>query len=655
MTEGSTMAQTAKRTGGTQPPISAHPVFPVIVALWFAALFGIGSLIMPITLMERMVVAVGLPGIIAAAAPPLGLTAKFAFAVAASVLGALAGLVVARKVVAAQSAAEPGVSVRPARRSESGSAKRPIVATEELGAEGLGQASDTRTGFEEPEEKFESAPIPGRRRALSITDESGPSEYLASVPLPGEDVDNESNQASSLGDQVDDDYEERSGAGMLDLHGFRPPDPNERADRSNVIDEPDAFTAPGGEGEAQVFGTVVGNRMFDAPARHPSSQDDVATGADSDAAEDMTCSPLELTMPEEEDLNFTKPEPETERYNPFAQQVLREHASGDELAPQEVEQVEGSEEDGSQEGQGDLADLAMSDLIERFARALKVADENAAATTAGLAPDSAEPDYDDDDSDAVPFTFQRGGTEKAATPIETGAGGIYADAVTDNDTSVADRPTKVDFDFAAQGNPAVPKALRPLDLAEFESMEEDDEDPFQADFSLAPAQSEGGRMFHRPSENASDSEGPTEAGTSEVATQLFARGNDSDVDDEEEIGGSDDANVGFSSLLSMKRPLSGQDEFVRIEDEDNAAADQQDGSDVGPEPVVTFPGMGVGRVTAEPPSTMRPFDAPPEALPTGGLAPAVPTMPKKKPSDPVETEKALREALEKLQRMSGAA
>jgi hypothetical protein len=105
----------------------------------------------------------------------------------------------------------------------------------------------------------------------------------------------------------------------------------------------------------------------------------------------------------------------------------------------------------------------------------------------------------------------------------------------------------------------------------------------------------------------------------------------------------------------MKRPLSGQDEFVRIEDEDNAAADQQDGSDVGPEPVVTFPGMGVGRVTAEPPSTMRPFDAPPEALPTGGLAPAVPTMPKKKPSDPVETEKALREALEKLQRMSGAA
>ncbi|MHA6332174.1 hypothetical protein ACXYL9_00705 [Qipengyuania sp. CAU 1752] len=648
------MAQTAKRTGGTQAPISAHPVFPAIVALWFAALFGIGSLIMPIVLMERIVVAIGLPGFFSAAAPPLGVTAKLAFAVAASVFGALAGLVIARKVAAAQSGAEASVSVRPARRSEPALAKRPIVATEELGAEGLGPASDTHTGFDEPEDEHGSVPIPGRRRALSITDESGPSEYLASVPVPGEDFHEDIDHASSHGDQVAENHEDSSVEGMLDLGSFCPADPNERADRSNVIDEPDAPATQGGEGEAQVFGAVIGNRLFDAPARHPDTLDYAETDADPGASEAATHSPLELTMPEDEDLNFTKPEPtpETERYNPFAKQDLPQDADEEVLSEEFVEQIEDGEQAGAQESQGDLADLAMSDLIERFAKALKVAEETSAASTAVLAADIAEPNFDEDQ--AVPFTFQRGGAESPAPSAEIEFGNTHADTESDGDTSTGDRPVKVDFEFAARREAAVPMALRPLDLAEFESVEEDDEDPFQNGFTLAPAQSEDGRMFHRPSESAEDSVEPVEADTDDVATQLFARGNDSDAGDEDEIG-SDDANVGFSSLLSMKRPLSGQPEFVRIDDEDDSAADQPDGSDVGPEPVVTFPGMGIGRVTPEPASAMRPFDAPPEATPTGGLAPAVPTAPKNKQSDPAETEKALREALEKLQRMSGAA
>src|SRR5690606_12850028 len=43
-------------------------------------------------------------------------------------------------------------------------------------------------GFDEPVEDLRSAPIPGRRRALSLTEESGPSELLDYAPLPGADA-----------------------------------------------------------------------------------------------------------------------------------------------------------------------------------------------------------------------------------------------------------------------------------------------------------------------------------------------------------------------------------------------------------------------------------------------------------------------------------
>ena len=35
------MSDRSKGKTANQPPVSAHPAFPVIVALWFAALFGI--------------------------------------------------------------------------------------------------------------------------------------------------------------------------------------------------------------------------------------------------------------------------------------------------------------------------------------------------------------------------------------------------------------------------------------------------------------------------------------------------------------------------------------------------------------------------------------------------------------------------------------
>ena len=50
-------------------PISAHPAFPAIVALWFAALLGLGSLVLPVAVIERLVMLTHISSIIPAAEP----------------------------------------------------------------------------------------------------------------------------------------------------------------------------------------------------------------------------------------------------------------------------------------------------------------------------------------------------------------------------------------------------------------------------------------------------------------------------------------------------------------------------------------------------------------------------------------------------------
>ncbi|MBD3730835.1 MAG: hypothetical protein IE933_14140, partial [Sphingomonadales bacterium] len=126
-------------------PISSHPVFPAVVALWFASLFGIGSMVLPAALLEKLVTVTGIASLVPAAAPPLGITARLAIALAGVVVGVVSGLLVARKVIAAQAAhAAPSRTIRakaatPKRndRHDDSPAKRPIFAHEELGEDGL--------------------------------------------------------------------------------------------------------------------------------------------------------------------------------------------------------------------------------------------------------------------------------------------------------------------------------------------------------------------------------------------------------------------------------------------------------------------------------------------------------------------------------------
>lgn len=83
-------------------PLASHPAFRYMVALWFAALLGFGTYVMPAGVFERAVDATGLAGILPAAAPPLGETARLLISAVAAVLGALLGLFVASRAGSAE-------------------------------------------------------------------------------------------------------------------------------------------------------------------------------------------------------------------------------------------------------------------------------------------------------------------------------------------------------------------------------------------------------------------------------------------------------------------------------------------------------------------------------------------------------------------------
>ncbi len=159
-------AQDRKSTETGKPPISAHPAFPAIVALWFAALFGFGSLILPTALLERVVSLTGLPAIIPAAAPPLGFTAQALLAGGAAIGGAIMGVLLARIVARAHRAGAPA-------RLADGVTRKAIRAHDELGEEGLDGPSAA----------------PSRRRKLALYRDYEAEEQVEDYPLEDEEED----------------------------------------------------------------------------------------------------------------------------------------------------------------------------------------------------------------------------------------------------------------------------------------------------------------------------------------------------------------------------------------------------------------------------------------------------------------------------------
>ncbi|UIP07475.1 hypothetical protein LY632_03495 [Erythrobacter sp. SDW2] len=639
-------ARTAQRKGAGQPPISAHPAFPAIVALWFAALFGIGTLVLPDILIERLVDATGIAVVVPAAAPPIGITAKLTLAAMAAVFGVVAGIFVARKVVESQTATKPAQSPRKAARNqEEAPAKRPIVATEELGEEGLGPVADD----DDQPAQAGKPPLPGRRRALSVTDDSGTSQYLSHVPLPGEGYPGERGQQAAI----------RSFDGPLE---FETADPANRRDGSNLVPDAPDLAELHAEEHGEILGdlrnpaTAEAPRPFDVPLAFPVQPDMGGDGADyhaSPAQDDQTPrepGPVLFGMPHEEDSmssnsrggqpapsasdnpfgNHTAPPaeeaprqvfgaPQPAPFAPPPAPVFASHS----FAPTGFAAAPSAGEAAPAAPAAALAELSMSELIARFARAMQAHDAAPAPTPATDDPfEQAEP--------AVPFGL--------AQPEEQDpAAASASEAPIAMPSFAPPQPTPEIAASAAERTNPLPAALRPLDLGAFEE-DDGEDDPFAATpgFSFGVPE----RMFARPAEVAAAPAPAPFAAPAEPAMPAAFADPLAGAEDEDDDG-NDDA---YSSLLSMKSPLGIHREFPRVEEDDEAALAG------APEAVVVFPGQQAPTTNAA-----RPFDAPVGIEAPGGLSRAVPTMPAQRPADPAETERALREALEKLQRMSGAA
>ena len=141
---------TAHKPGNSRkpaPPLTAHRLFPPLLALWFSALFSLGSLAMRPAVLEAVVLALRIDQVLPFAAPPLGMTARVLLAVAMAALGAILGLLLARRLARTGSMPIPAGTTVPA----------------------------------DPE-----APAPVRRRKLSTEAKQVPPDYaFSSAPLPG--------------------------------------------------------------------------------------------------------------------------------------------------------------------------------------------------------------------------------------------------------------------------------------------------------------------------------------------------------------------------------------------------------------------------------------------------------------------------------------
>ncbi len=152
-------------------PITANPLFPLVTALWFATLLGLGSFATAPALLEGPVVALGIPAWIPAAAPPLGFTTRAIFAVAMLGLGAVFGYNLG-KFLGRDKTASPVRARGPGKKDSaaaSAQAWRPINANEDLGAPLDAPVTDA------------AAP---RRRALTQSDEAPVAATPAFIASP---------------------------------------------------------------------------------------------------------------------------------------------------------------------------------------------------------------------------------------------------------------------------------------------------------------------------------------------------------------------------------------------------------------------------------------------------------------------------------------
>jgi hypothetical protein len=373
------------KRGPAKPPISTHPAFPAIVALWFAALLGFGSLVLPIALLERLVTVTGIAALVPSAAPPLGFTAHAGIALAGSIAGAVLGLLLARKIAEAH-------ATEPVARSfdlEDASPRRPISAHDELGEEGLGASS---------------APSPllaHKRRSLAIAEDNRRSTYLESVPLPGHSIEADL-PAGAAEPQPVADLNDVALPEPLELGEFSDPDETEEA-------APELDTDPALEALRSRIHLPVGATSFqDHPMTESDSFDQPAT-LQNERQECWPAEPLEPAADAGDPLPFAPPS--LRRLDPMAFDEdeadeideVEDSAADDETGPM-LSVVEFTEPDFSDDGlQADrpLDELGLVQLAARLGASLKKRKERVAAGAPAIVAPTVAPIATSDDFEAA--------------------------------------------------------------------------------------------------------------------------------------------------------------------------------------------------------------------------------------------------------------
>ena len=167
----STQNRTQNRNGAnSKVPISSHPLFPAIVALWFGALFGLGSLAVRVSLIESMIIATHVDVVVPMAAPPLGMTARILIALFMGMIGIATGAFLARRINRPRPAS--GSRRRTAGSVSDGEARKAAIERE-------ARAQEIERQY--AAEKAESV----RRRALASDEANYASHHRDEAPIPG--------------------------------------------------------------------------------------------------------------------------------------------------------------------------------------------------------------------------------------------------------------------------------------------------------------------------------------------------------------------------------------------------------------------------------------------------------------------------------------
>jgi hypothetical protein len=660
--------KTSRKNG--KPPITRHPLFPATVALWFGALFGIGSLAIRPSLIEAMIVALKIDAVIPAAAPPVGATGHTLIALVFAGLGGLLGARLARRIA------------RP----------KPVVAERKRGAGRIRTAP--------PAHEHSAQPVAHRNR-LAINDEPAPyRDYVEPAPLPG-------------GANILD-------VSQFDLEGFEASIPG-RQDMSHGLDIPDpvdaaAYAAPWSPEPEE-----------DAPAEHltgalwrsePASpniregaqifQPEVAEPVPTEASH--TAPAFEGVMPDQaatprfpaasdgEPVRFDEPaRSQADGSGPFARPAAPEAAPQDTLAAHnppfanapiaDIEEPEAAplaRIDDETEGQfepiaprvrpGSIFDQKPAQAL--FAQPLQASVSSIAWDAGALEQAGKNTSVAPQDT---PQDAPLSAAEVPAPDTETASERIASAPLDDlSHVELLERlaltmrrkrqqavpaehtaPEQVtqpvpampsgDSTFAAQPEydvpppppiPVIPAALRPVGLG-------DDEDDDVGD--LLP-------VFVPPRHFGQARDGGAAPADQHPATaQNTGDGRQLPEPmraDETVNAPGDELDEGYSSLLSLSRPAAGTQRFVRIEEPQPASAEI--------EPTVVFPGKEPGG--AEGPF-VRPAASSATSAPEQSLHDDEPAntgndsafQASASRPDPEETDRALRAALANIQRMSGAA